>query len=135
MATDTASQKRQSIPEPDGVEWENLPGGGLGDEWDFERDGTLIGHFIGTQDVETQKVESGHATAVQFAPINEPDALVFVWASSELSQFTATDEHDMPLVAVGSLVKIQYLGRDNFTGADGKPRQIKRYRVQSAKRG
>lgn len=128
MATDT----KQADP-LDGIEWENLPGGSLGDEWDFERDGALIAHFVGMQDVETQKVESGHATALQFAPVNDPDRIVFVWQSSELSQFSEGDD-GFPLVRTGDIVKIQYLGRDQFSGTDGKPRQIKRYRVQVGKR-
>lgn len=130
MATD-AKDVRPTMTDPEGTEWEDI-GKGLGDEWDFEQDGTLIAHFIGSKEVETTKIESGKATALQFAPINEPDAIVFVWASSELSMFV-TGEDDR--IRVGDLVKIQFLGIDQFKGADGKPRQIKRYRVQAAKRG
>lgn len=131
MAKDSAANVEQAV-DPASVEWETISTS-LGDEWDFERDGALIAHFVGLVEKETNKIESGKATAVQFAPINDPDRVVFVWASADLQMFTGGDSAD--LIRVGDLVKIQFLGRDQFTGADGSPRQIKRYRVQAAKRG
>lgn len=128
MAPDKASRPDASADVPDGTTWETLPGGSMGDEWDFERDGTLIGHFVGLKTVETQKVESGEATAILIAPLTTPDREVFVWASKELDALTGD------LVRVGDLVKIDFLGRDQFTDKDGKPRQIKRYKVQAAAR-
>lgn len=110
-------------------EWETI-GGSLGTEWNFERDGTLVGNFLGIVDKETNKVESGHAAAIQFAPEGDPDNVVFIWASSELSMFTGGEGSD--LVRVGDRVRITFLGRDQFTGDRG-PQQIKRYRVQAAK--
>lgn len=105
-------------------EWDTI-GGGIGDEWDFDRDGALVGNFLGSRIVETTKVESGQATAYQFAPRVAPDTVVFVWGSYEIESALSGD-----LVRVGDLVRISYLGTRQFTGQDGKPRVVKQFRVQ-----
>lgn len=126
--------KRESQAAPtavadDGDEWETIPTGSLGEEWDFERNGALVGNFIGSREVETQKIESGRATAYQFAPVADPDAIVFVWGSAEIEAAFTSD-----LIRVGDKVRITYLGERAFTAADGKPRRIKQYKVEAAKR-
>jgi len=113
-------------PVADEEKWETLNSGSIGVEWDFDKEGPLTGYFTGTRDIETQKVESGKAVALLFAPRDHPDEQVFVWQSSDLSLFT----EEMPMVRVGDLVKITFLGRKNFTAADGRPRQLKQYKVQ-----
>lgn len=128
MAKDTAPQAEEDI------QWDHIPTG-LGREWDFERDGALVGNYLGERRVETTKVESGEAFALEFALRSDPTDMVLVWKSSELaSAFDKDMATGTTLIAIGDLVRITALGRDNFTGADGKPRQIKRYKVEAAKR-
>lgn len=113
----------------DNADWETVNTGSLGNEWDFERDGPLVGHFLGSRVIETTKTQSGEATALQFAPVANPDDIVFIWESADLGIFSDTDS----IIRVGDLVRIAYLGRRQFTAADGTPRQIKQYRVQMPK--
>lgn len=115
----------------DDVDWETVNTGSLGNEWDFERDGPLVGNFLGSRVIETTKTQSGEATALQFAPAANPDDIVFVWESADLGIFSEDDS----IIRVGDLVRIAYLGRRQFTAADGTPRQIKQYRVQMPKLG
>lgn len=125
----TNDQNRATIDAPD--EWETVNTGSLGSEWDFDRDGALVGHFLGLRTIETTKTASGSATALQFAQATHPDNIVFVWESADLSVFSDTES----IIRVGDLVRITYLGRRQFTAADGTPRQIKQYRVQLPKVG
>jgi hypothetical protein len=123
-----------AVAAPDSTEWETVQVG-LGREWDFDRDGALVGHFIGRKTVETDKVEAGEATAYLFSadPTGEE---VFVWGSSEIvSAFSRMiPDTDTPIITIGDKVRVEFLGRDSFTGAKG-PQQIKRYRVQIPKAG
>ncbi len=134
MAKDTATAPEIDAPEAGAMEWETVQTG-LGREWDFERDGALVGNFLGVQSVETTKVDSGEATAYLFRSRAENED-VFVWGSSEIVKAfdrSIPDTND-PIIAIGDLVKVEYLGRESFTGAKG-PQQIKRYRVQIPKAG
>lgn len=116
------------------IDWETINTGSLGDEWDFERNGPLIGYFTGTRVIETQKVDSGEATAILFSPYKHQDEQVFIWQSADLEIFS---EPESPILQ-GDLCKITFLGIRQFTGTnkDGKaePRQIKQYKVQAQKR-
>jgi hypothetical protein len=118
----------------DSSKWETVQVG-LGREWDFDRDGALVGNFLGTAIVDTDKVESGHATAYRFAAAGSGEE-VFVWGSSEIvNAFSRLiPDTETPIIAIGDKVKVEYLGRDQFTGPKG-PQQIKRYRVQIPKAG
>lgn len=110
-------------------EWDDIRVG-LGEEWDF-RDGPLVGNFLGTttQEIEDKQTREQRTVNVhQFAPVDNPDVIVFLWGSSELDAAMASD-----LVRQGDKMRITFLGIDQFTSDDG-PRQIKRYRVQAAKR-
>lgn len=120
----TASEINAAATEP---EWETISTS-IGEEWDFEQDGVLVGHFLGTKTVESTKVDSGEATAIQFAPLDNPDHVVFIWQSADLMMFSNDDR-----IRTGDLCKINFLGRRTFTGKDNKPRQIKNYSVQVAK--
>lgn len=120
----------------DGAEsddWETVATG-LGREWDFDRDGALIGNFLGVQVVETTKVDSGEASAYLFRSNAGED--VFVWGSSEIEKAFARTipDTDTPIIAIGDRVRVEFLGRESFTGAKG-PQQIKRFRVQIPKAG
>ena len=115
-------------------EFELIPTG-LGRVWDFERDGAMVGNFLGEREVPTTKVDAGMAFALEFALRSNPDDIVILWKSSELaSAFDVDPATGTSLIHPGDLCRINYLGRDQFTGADGKPRQIKRYKVEAAKR-
>jgi hypothetical protein len=118
------------VPAADNDGWDTLNSGSIGTEWDFERETVLTGHFLGLRTVETTKIESGTATAIQIAPLDSPDDIFFVWLSADLKAFEM-DNDGTALVRQGDLVRITYLGRKSFVGADGKPRQIKQYKVQS----
>jgi len=123
--------KAQTTPEPvtgDDEEWEDIRLG-LGDEWDFEALGPLTGNFLGST---TQMVDDREQTVYQFAPMDEPERVVFVWGSNQLDLAFAADPNGNPLIHVGDKVRIIFLGRQQFTSDEG-PRQVKRYRVQVAK--
>lgn len=104
---------------------------GLGEEWDFERDGPLTGNYIGTAvqelDDKQNKGRKREQNVYQFAPTDNPDEVVFIWGSDQLDRAFASED-----IQIGSLMRITYLGREQFTADDGTPRQVKRYRVQVA---
>lgn len=102
--------------------WEELRTG-LGREWDFERDGALTGYWTGISEVPVEAADRKTAKALTFATIPDGE-VVFVWSSYEL-------DNALEQAGVGDKLRIQFLGRDSFTGDDG-PRQVKRYKVQRA---
>jgi hypothetical protein len=118
----------------DNDEWETIPTGSLGNEWDFDRDGALIGNYLGSRTVETAKLESGEATAHLFAPIGDPESVVFLWESADLAGAFRVDGDGTSLIRVGDKVRVTFLGERAFTAANGQPRRIKQYRVEAAKR-
>lgn len=121
----TASKTAQTTN--DDVEWEAL-NLGLGDEWDFETEGTLDANYLGSTTAEVPDRQNGtRSTYVhQFAPIDEPDVIRFVWGSYSLdSAFIDND-----LIRVGDRVRVEYLGKRAIK--DGA-QQIRRYKVLVAK--
>lgn len=109
-------------------EWETIRTG-LGTEWDFDRDGALIGNYLGVVPVDIDREGEMVTThAYQFAPEDNPDDIVFVWESAEITAAF----RDPTVTPLGARMRIVFLGRDQFTGDKG-PQQIKRYRVQVAK--
>lgn len=117
----------------DNGEWETINTGSIGEEWSFH-DGPLIGHYLGARTVETPKLESGTATAHQFAPIDRPESIVFLWESADLAGAFAVGDDGTSLIRVGDKIRVTFLGERAFTSADGQPRRIKQYRVEAAKR-
>lgn len=114
-------------------EWERIALG-LGEEWDFHN-GPLIGNYLGTTTVtaENKNPRPGEGSTRevpvhQFAPVDDPSGIVFLWGSSELDNAFNSD-----LVRIGDKVRINYLGKSEFNGQNG-PQNIKRYRVDLAKR-
>lgn len=98
---------------------------GLGEEWNFEHEGPLTGHYLGQA---AQDIDGRNQNVYQFAPLDNPDEVVFVWGSDQLDRAFASGD-----IRMGSLMRITFLGRDQFTDRDsGQPRQVKRYRVQVA---
>lgn len=121
-ATDAAPEA------PDTGKWETV-GGSLGEEWDFVN-GPLIGNYLGHKTVETEKVDSGEATAYQFALASDPESVVFVWGS-----YAITDAFADGAIKLGDLVKITAQGTREFSAVNEKtgknePRIVKQYRVQ-----
>lgn len=117
--------------DPAGVQWETMTLG-LGEAWDFERNGALIGNFLGstTQEVTDKQTGEKRTTNVyQFAPYDNPEETVFVWGSYAIDSAFSDDR-----IRQGDLVKITYLGMEQFTDPKTKqPRVAKRYKIQAAK--
>jgi hypothetical protein len=127
------AKETEAAPVADTDEWDEVTTG-LGTEWDFDKDGVLVAIYQGTKEVaiaeeKQQTNEDGskrtHALAHTFATVSSGE-LVFVWGSALLDEaFTEIGFDDK--------VKVEFQGRENFTAGDGKPRQVKRYRVHKAK--
>lgn len=126
------SDRTQAPDAPDNAtaddEWETISTG-LGKELELAEGAHWIGFYVEKVEVElpeetAAKMDRKTATAHIFADLIGEQR--FAWASHEL---------DTALVNVerGEKVRVTFLGRDSFTGADG-PRQIKRYKVERAKR-
>jgi len=107
--------------------WEEISVG-AGDEWDFDKNGPLIGNFIGTQEIDLPEhsQRDGRTTAKiwQFA-LEGTGELVFIWDSFQLGEA-------MTKPGSGDLVRISFEGYKSFTGTDG-PRQVKQYKVAMKK--
>jgi hypothetical protein len=108
-------------------EWEDVKVG-IGDQWDFETQGVLIGHIVGkfpidlperswsqNPDGTTRKV----ADAWKFA-LRDTGEEVFIWDSYALS-----DALTEP--GFGDLVRIQFEGYKDF---DNGKKRVKKYKVQ-----
>lgn len=129
-----SSKTTETTPTADvsDIEWETLELG-LGEQWDFDHDGPLTGHFLGTtqrniEDKETHEIRETNVH--QFAPLDAPDDIVFVWGSAQLDAAFASD-----FVRQGDIVRVHFLGVDQYTDKEtGKPRVVKRFRIQLAKR-
>lgn len=120
--------KEQATADPAAnVQWQDVEGY-IGEEWDFERADTLIGHFVGTtkRNLVGQDGRPREQSVHMIAPTDNPDRLAFVWGSYQLDRALGADE-----IQQGSLVRIQFMGRRTFSSDDG-PRQVKEYRIQVA---
>lgn len=110
-------------------EWEDVKVG-LGRQHDFDKDGDLIGIYLGVNEVpikpENRRGDDDRETAKahSFGLLDDSGEIVFVWGSYEL---------DLALTEIGmdDKVKIHALGYEQFD-SDSGPRQVKRYRVQKA---
>ena len=110
----------------DGANWTDV-NVGLGDEHDAEKDGPLVGHYIGstTKELTGDDGEVRLQSVHQFSPQAEPDRIVFLWGGYQLDAAMAEIEQ-------GTLTRITFTGRRQFSGNDGRPRQVKQFRVQTA---
>ncbi len=118
-----------------GVQWETEKAG-LGEAWDFERFGPLVGNYIGSTSMTLPDTnhpgEMRDQAVYQFAPHDDPEAVVFVWGCYSLDQVfqridPLTGEIGLPL---GTLCRILALGKTSIKG--GK-QQLNQYRVQTAR--
>lgn len=113
-------------------EWEDVRVG-LGRGWDFGKDGELTALYIGPMEVELKEpikqddgTERNTAKAHQFGLIDGSGEIVFLWDSYELG-------NALTEVGTNDKVKVMELPRESFT-SDSGPRQVRRFRVQRAKR-
>ncbi len=122
-----APSDKTDVPVDD--EWDEVSVG-IGTEWDFDKRGVLIGYYMGPKEIplppkSVEKTGNTVATVHEFATKDEGEA-VFLWDSYQLA--LAMTEPGM-----GDLVRIEFMGREAFTGDDG-PRQVKRYKVSMKKK-
>lgn len=102
--------------------WEDVQTG-LGDEWPIEEQ-PLIGSFLGMSTKELTNEDGTRMQSIyQFAPEDEPDRIAFIWGSYQLDEAFREIER-------GTICKVTFTGRRQFKSDDGKPRQVKNYRVQ-----
>lgn len=120
----------------DDIQWQNVSAG-FGDQWDFEIDGPLVGHYIGS--VETTLPDSNNPGQMrtswvhQFAPMDDPDTVVFVWGSHNLdAAFRGYDADGNDLIPLGTLVRVVWRGKKEMKGKGGKTVNV--YTVQVAGR-
>lgn len=106
-----------------GDDWEEISTG-IGEEWDFDKSGQLIGTYKGTEyvDIPVERQIDGRTRAMtyQFETASE-GATVFCWESYQLTEA-------MKEVSIGDLCRIQFDGYKKFDSAAG-PRQVKQFRV------
>lgn len=109
-------------------DWEEISTG-IGEEWDFDKKGQLIGTYKGTEYVDIPKEKQRpnkdgsireRAMTYTFETADE-GATVFVWESHQMNEA-------MKEVTEGDLVRIQFDGYKKFDGSDG-PRQVKQFKV------
>lgn len=111
-------------------EWEDIQVG-LGNEWDLETDGPIVGIFMGME-VKTvpdanHPGEERDTNAYRIETDDEADPNRFVWGSYNLDLAMAE-------IQVGDKVRISFVGRNQFKGKTGAPQTVKTYRVQRAVR-
>jgi len=100
-------------------EWEEVSTG-IGEQWDFEKSGDLIGTFVGAINVELRTArQDGSNSALAWTFITDEDERVFVWDSYQLAE-AMTD------AGSGDRVKIHFAGVREF---DNGARRIKQYKV------
>ena len=117
-----ANTKAPNLADALEEEWETVQTG-LGQSYDPETKGPLVGDYLGST---SKLIEDRDQTVHQFSPVNEPDMIYFIWGGYELDEA-------MSKITQGTRCRISFAGRDQFKAKDGKPRQIKHYKVQTAK--
>jgi len=101
---------------------------GFGEEWDFEKNGDLIGTFIGNKEIDLpeRSQRDGRTTAkIWEYMLDDTGEIVFLWDSHQLAEA-------MTKPGTGDKVKIKFEGYRKFDGSDG-PRQVKQYRLWTKK--
>jgi hypothetical protein len=100
-------------------EWEEISTG-IGEQWDFDKNGDLIGTFLGAENIELKEPRAdGKTTALAWRFATDSDELVFIWDSYQLGLA-------MTEAGSGDRVKIHFDGYREF---DNGSRRIKQYKV------
>lgn len=111
-------------------EWEEVQVG-MGEEWDFEKNGDLVGTFLQARIIELPekswtKQEDGEirktSTIFEFA-LDGTGEQVFIWESYQVVE-------GMKDATTGTRVKVQFTGVKDF---DGGKRRVKQYKFFIAK--
>lgn len=114
-------------------QWETVAAG-LGEEWNFEADGDLIGNYLGTTSIDVPDTnhpgEMRTSLVHQFAPRDDPSEIVFAWGSYSIDQAFGKDENGNLLIPLGTLCRVIYKGKREIKG--GK-QSLRHYIVQRAK--
>lgn len=110
----------------DAPQWEDVRTG-LGDEWPIE-DRPLDGNFLGMSTKELTGADGKERvqSIYQFAPMDAPDTIVFLWGSYQLDEAFREIER-------GTRCRVTFNGIRQFKDDKGGPRQVKNYRVQIAR--
>ena len=113
----------------DDEDWETATAD-IGTEWNFEKDGDLIGTWVGKETIDlpehSQRVNErtgeirDKAEIYQFRLDNGEE--VFIWASHQIDAAMAKP-------GLYDRVKIHFKGYKSFTGKQG-PQQVKEYEVK-----
>jgi hypothetical protein len=117
--------KEESTPITDDEGWEKAEAG-IGEEWDFDKNGDLVGVFVKTRhiDLPERSQRPGpdgelRKTAQIWEFMLPEGEIVFIWDSHQLAEL-------MTAPGMGDQVKIRFKGYKKFDGSDG-PRQVKEY--------
>lgn len=101
------------VPQDD--EWERVQSG-LGEQWDFEKQGDLVGTWVGAEIIELKEPGlDGKTEATAYMFQVEDGSQVFLWQSYALT-------NALEKVGVGERLKIAYKGQRDFTGEKGAQR-------------
>lgn len=113
-------------------EWEEVKIG-LGEEWDFEKNGDLIGTLVGAKNIDLPEHSWGtgpdgevRKTAGVWEIANDNGEIFFIWDSYQLTE-ALTD------FGRGDRIKVHFDGYRKFDSKGG-PRQVKQYRVFGPKK-
>ena len=113
---DEVERDNQAPPVPENNdEWERIAVG-LGEQWDFEKDGPLIGVWTGAEVVGLKEAGlDGKKEATAYLFDTDTGESVFLWQSYALT-------NALEKVGVGDRLKIVYKGQRDFTGERGNQR-------------
>lgn len=112
-------------------EWETLQVG-LGQEHDLEHDGPITGIFTEMRTLQVVDKQNGGMRDANAYLIDTGEPK-FIWAGQQINEAFATGNSGEP-ISEGTKVRVEYLGQSQFNDAEGRPRTVKNYKVQIAKR-
>lgn len=112
-----------ATPQTDEEVWEDVSVG-LGTEHNPEEKGPLVGIYQRTDQVDVTDKQTNEVRPTNAHIFDINGEQMFVWGSYNLD--LAIQE-----ISTGQKVRIEFKGRNNFTGDNG-PQQVKNYRVQVA---
>jgi hypothetical protein len=92
----------------------------IGDAWDFAKQPVLTGNYLGSATIE---MDDRDQEVFQFAPVSDPSAIVFVWASNSLRGFAGK-------AVLGDVYRFTYLGTTAVEAKNGETYEVRQYKVQ-----